>query len=116
MPDRRVRYIRTDGGRAPAVEAAHTNRRRSEMHPLGKGIAIATAVAAMMAAGELTAMAQDKAKASGVKCVGVNECKGKGACKSAQNDCKGKNACKGKGFAEMKAAADCTAKGGKVQN
>lgn len=86
------------------------------MHPVGKGIAIATAVAAMMAAGTLTAAAQDKAKASGVKCAGVNDCKGKGACKSAQNDCKGKNACKGKGFVEMKGAADCTAKGGKVQS
>jgi len=86
------------------------------MHPVSKGIAIATAVAAMVAAGSLTAMAQDKAKTSAVKCAGMNECKGKGACKSVQNECKGKNACKGKGSAEMKTAADCTAKGGKVQN
>ncbi|MBS1537406.1 MAG: hypothetical protein JST20_06620 [Bacteroidetes bacterium] len=30
-------------------------------------------------------------------CKGMNECKGKGGCKTADNSCKGKNACKGKG-------------------
>jgi hypothetical protein len=30
-------------------------------------------------------------------CKGVNSCKGKGGCKTADNDCKGKNSCKGKG-------------------
>jgi uncharacterized membrane protein len=84
------------------------------MHPLGKGITIATAVATMVLAGTVTSMAQDKAKTDMIKCAGTNDCKGKGACKSAQNDCKGKNGCKGKGFTEMKSAADCTKAGGKV--
>jgi hypothetical protein len=85
------------------------------MHPVGKGIVIATAVAAMVAAGSVTAMAQDKARMN-VKCAGLNECKGKGGCKSAQNDCKGKNACKGKGFVEVSSSQECAQKGGTVQN
>jgi hypothetical protein len=56
------------------------------MHPIGKGILIATAVGTLALSGSLTAVAQDKAK-DGVKCAGVNECKGKGSCKSTQNDC-----------------------------
>ena len=59
-------------------------------------------------------MGQAKATDSMTKCAGLNECKGKGACKSAQNDCKGKNACKGKGFVETKSMQDCTQKGGKA--
>jgi hypothetical protein len=86
------------------------------MHPLGKGIMIATAVATLAVSGSLTAMAQDKGKMEPVKCVGANECKGKGGCKSAMNDCKGKNACKGKGFVETKDAKECDMKGGKVQS
>jgi hypothetical protein len=84
------------------------------MHPVGKGLMIATAVATLALSGSLTAMAQDKAK-DAIKCAGLNECKGKGSCKSAQNDCKGKNECKGKSFVEVKTAQECTQKGGKVQ-
>lgn len=85
------------------------------MHPVGKGIMIATAVAALAVSGSLTAMAQDKAKAEPVKCAGLNACKGKGSCKSAQNDCKGKNACKGTSFMETKDAQECNQKGGQVK-
>jgi hypothetical protein len=85
------------------------------MHPVGKGLMIATAVATMALSGTLQAAAQDKAKMDPIKCVGVNECKGKGGCKSAMNDCKGKNECKGKGFMEMKDAGECTKKGGKPE-
>jgi hypothetical protein len=85
------------------------------MHPVGKGIMIATAVATLVASGDLTATAQDKGKMEPLKCVGANDCKGKGSCKSAMNDCKGKNACKGKGFVDAKDAKECEAKGGKVQ-
>ena len=58
------------------------------MHPVGKGIMIATAVATLALSGSVTAMAQDKGKMEPVKCVGANECKGKGGCKAA--DCKDK--------------------------
>lgn len=30
-------------------------------------------------------------------CKGLNECKGKGSCKTAMNECSGRNECKGKG-------------------
>ena len=86
------------------------------MHPLGKGIMIATAVATLAVSGCLTAIAQYKSKMEPIKCVGANECKGKGGCKSAMNDFKGKNDCKGKGFVEVKDAKECAAKGGKVQS
>ncbi len=86
------------------------------MHPLGKGIMIATAVATLAVSGSLSAMAQDKGKMEPVKCVGVNECKGKSACKSAMNECKGKIDCKGKGFVETKDVKECAMKGGKVQS
>jgi len=43
------------------------------------------------------------AKEAKIHCLGVNACKGKSACKSANNACKGQNSCKGKGFLEMTA-------------
>lgn len=36
-----------------------------------------------------------------VHCMGVNACKGKSSCKTADNACKGKNSCKGKGSVSM---------------
>jgi hypothetical protein len=84
------------------------------MNPIGKGLMVATAVAALVVGGDLVAQAQTKAGGDAVKCTGINECKGKGSCKSAMNDCKGKNECKGKSFMETKSAAECTQKGGKV--
>lgn len=38
-------------------------------------------------------------------CVGKNECKGKGGCRTDANACKGKNECKGKGGCGMR---DCS--------
>lgn len=48
-----------------------------------------------------------------VKCSGINECKGRGACASAGNSCSGQNSCKGKGVV-MLPKAECEKKGGKV--
>ena len=45
------------------------------------------------------------------QCHGVNECKGKGECKTAASSCEGKNDCKGHGWMSM-SKADCDAKGG----
>ncbi len=45
------------------------------------------------------------------QCHGVNNCKGKGECKSAGHSCEGKNDCKGKGWVTM-SKDDCNAKGG----
>ena len=83
-----------------------------------KGAIIASAVASMFLAthafGADKAPAKDaKAAAKKVKCTGVNECKGKGACAGAGNSCAGKNECKGKGVMSM-TEADCKTKGGSV--
>ncbi|HEY8211833.1 MAG TPA: hypothetical protein VIG99_30335 [Myxococcaceae bacterium] len=82
-----------------------------------KSAVMASAVAAMFAAN--AAHAQDakapaKAAAKGVKCSGINSCKGKGACKGADNDCKGQNGCKGKGWTQAKSEKACTGKHGTV--
>jgi hypothetical protein len=73
-----------------------------------KGAVVAATVAGFFAAG---APIVAHAKAGKGMCSGVNDCKGKSACKSASNDCKGKNECKGKGVMKM-SDKDCTAKGG----
>jgi hypothetical protein len=77
------------------------------------GMAIATAAAALFAAGALgtTSAAADDAK---VHCVGINACMGQGSCKQASHSCKGQNACKGQGWVAS-SGADCTAKGGKIE-
>jgi hypothetical protein len=52
-------------------------------------------------------------EAAKVKCVGGNDCKGKGSCNGAGHSCAGENSCKGKGWI-MTSEADCKAKGGTV--
>ena len=86
------------------------------MNTSTKGALVATAVAALFAANGALATSRDtgKAEATKVKCEGVNECKGQGACHGVSNECAGKNACKGKGWVEL-SAADCKAKGGTVK-
>jgi hypothetical protein len=80
-----------------------------------KGAAIAGALTALFASGLAHAEGKtEKAGSHAVKCSGANDCKGKGACKSAKNDCKGKNACKGHGFTEEAGAKECAAKGGQA--
>jgi hypothetical protein len=76
-----------------------------------KGAFVAAAVAGMFTAAiPAVAKAADSDK---VHCSGINECKGKGACKSAKSSCKGMNDCKGKGWVES-TEKDCKAKKGTV--
>jgi len=64
-----------------------------------KSFALATAAAALFAAGVVApAHAEEEGK---IKCEGVNSCKGHSSCKSAHSECAGKNSCKGKGFVMM---------------
>ena len=77
------------------------------------GALLATAVAALFAAGCTPASEEAKSAGKEVKCSGINACKGQGACAGAGHDCSGKNACKGQGITMTK-AEDCTAKGGNV--
>jgi hypothetical protein len=80
-----------------------------------RGAAVATALGSLLASGlAYSAEKTGKTSEKTVKCVGVNDCKGKGSCKSAKNDCKGQNACKGQSFAEL-TAKECADKGGKVE-
>ena len=67
------------------------NRGSFTMNVKKTGIVLATAAAAMFAAGTVASVSY----AAGVKCIGANSCKGKG-------------------FTEAKDAAACTAAGGKV--
>lgn len=54
-----------------------------------------------------------EAKVAMGECHGINACKGKGMCGSADgNACAGKNSCKGKGWVSM-TEKDCKAKKGK---
>jgi hypothetical protein len=76
-----------------------------------KGALVAAAVAGLFASA--TPMIASAKPAGKVHCQGVNACKGKGGCKSADNACKGQNGCKGKGMMDMSEKA-CKAKGGTV--
>ncbi len=72
----------------------------------------AAAIALAVSGAALTTQAQ--AKKAPVHCMGVNACKGQGACKSAKNACKGQNTCKGMGWLPEKSVSACTKLGGTV--
>jgi uncharacterized membrane protein len=79
-----------------------------------KGMLMATAAAVLFLSGAVKAgAAETKATGDKVRCSGINECKGHGACKSAANACAGQNGCKGQGVVET-SKAECDKKGGKV--
>jgi len=79
------------------------------------GKVIAMSVAGLLMAGASgMAFAQTATKDAKVKCAGVNGCKGKGSCSSANNGCKGQNGCKGKGWTETASAKACTDQKGTV--
>lgn len=78
---------------------------------LGTVAAAAAFTLLAAAAGVETAAAgQD----GGIKCEGVNGCKGLSECKTASHECKGLNGCKGEGWVFKKSAEECQAAGGKV--
>lgn len=49
-----------------------------------------------------------------VKCYGLNSCKGKSQCQTANNSCSGKNSCKGNGFMMVPTQQECLTKGGSL--
>jgi len=77
-------------------------------HVKSRAISLASAAAALFIAGaSAPAFAEEEGSSEAkIKCEGVNECKGKGACSSANNSCAGKNACKGQGH-EMMTPEEC---------
>jgi hypothetical protein len=78
-----------------------------------QGLLIAGAAAVLFAAGGLAPIVAHAEEAM-VHCMGVNACKGKSDCATANNGCKGQNACKGKGFTAMTQKA-CAEAGGTVE-
>lgn len=83
------------------------------------GAAVAFAAASLVAsnafAGDKPAD-KPKTEKKQVKCAGMNECKGKGACGSAdgKHGCAGSNECKGKGWILVADEATCTKAKGTV--
>jgi hypothetical protein len=75
------------------------------------GAAIATAAAMLFNTIAVTTAHAEDAK---VKCEGVNSCKGKSACATAQNSCQGQNSCKGHGYV-MLTKAECDAAKAKMK-
>ncbi len=80
-----------------------------------KTTALASAAALLFLAGAATAQESDTSEAKEIKCEGVNQCKGHGACKTLFNECGGKNSCKGKGFL-MLTPEECEAAKAKLQS
>jgi len=83
------------------------------MKSINTGVLIASAAAALLLTGALSARADEKAGGDKVHCGGVNACKGQGACAGGGHACAGKNACKGQSFVET-TKDDCAKQGGKL--
>jgi uncharacterized membrane protein len=82
-----------------------------------KGALIATAIAALFAASGCGASDDESAgqTSEGVKCQGINECKGTSECASKDgNTCQGMNECKGQGWVTVDSEQSCTDQGGTV--
>ncbi len=75
------------------------------------GLVLAIGAASVFALAPVVATAHGEGK--NVHCMGVNACKGKSSCKTADNACKGQNSCKGKGVVGMSKGA-CEQVGGTV--
>ncbi|MES2217533.1 MAG: hypothetical protein V4501_03880 [Pseudomonadota bacterium] len=76
------------------------------------GLALALGAAAVFAFTPVAAVAKSSGKM--VHCMGVNACKGKTSCKTANNSCKGKNTCKGQGTVVVSQSV-CDQIGGTVE-
>lgn len=87
-------------------------------NPLKNGTLIAFAAASLFATACKSTPAgstlPSSEKTAAVHCMGINGCKGQGACKTAANACAGQNACKGQGYVDSPSADACTDAGGTV--
>ncbi len=76
--------------------------------------AVAALLCSQAFAGDKAPKKDEKKAAAQVKCEGINECKGKGACGNDKGaSCAGTNECKGKGWV-LVTEKDCKDKKGKV--
>jgi uncharacterized membrane protein len=72
------------------------------------------AAAATLFSGAIAPIAHAE-EAAGVKCEGINSCKGTSKCATATTSCAGHNACKGQGWIMVASAEECTKQGGTVK-
>ncbi len=84
------------------------------LNHIKSGVAIASAAAALFAIGASVSSPAQAAEDGGVKCAGINSCKGSSDCATAKSECKGHNSCKGQGWNSKKSEAECKAAGGTV--
>ncbi|HJV62305.1 MAG TPA: hypothetical protein VJ743_15260 [Albitalea sp.] len=84
------------------------------LNQIKSGVAIASAAAALFAIGAGVSTSVQAAEDGGVKCAGINSCKGSSECATAKSQCKGLNGCKGEGWVSKKSAGECSAAGGTV--
>lgn len=75
-----------------------------------KSFLLASAAAALFVTGgaDLASAEHHEGSEAKIHCDGVNGCKGKSDCATADNECKGMNSCKGKGFLSL-TQAECDA-------
>lgn len=78
------------------------------------GSTLAAAAVALALSGAASTPAAAKKSMKSVHCMGINACKGQGACQTASSGCKGQNSCKGQGWLPTKSKAACEAQGGAV--
>ncbi len=74
------------------------------------GVSLALAAAACFANAPLPVIASGET----VRCHGVNECRGRGACATANNQCAGQNACRGQGVLDLSREA-CESNNGRIE-
>ena len=85
---------------------------RDTMHRRDFNKLLSAAVAGMVGAGALAGCrgTDDRGGAPAADkhaCKGLNDCKGKGGCKTDKNACKGQNECKGQGGCATAAKHEC---------
>jgi uncharacterized membrane protein len=78
------------------------------------GAFLAASVASLLGSSPASSATPPAPKDGGeVKCAGINECRGHGACASATNGCNGQNGCAKQGWVKT-TKKECLAKGGKL--
>jgi hypothetical protein len=78
------------------------------------GSTLAAAAIVLALSGATSTPVAAKSGMKSVHCMGINACKGQGACQTASSGCKGQNACKGQGWLPAKSKGACEAQGGTV--
>jgi hypothetical protein len=101
--------VGTSGRKRPGVT------RQPMLKEITRGIVIAGAAAMLFTTGACGGDEDTNTENQNqvVKCEGVNDCAGKGACAGEGHDCAGKNGCAGKGYVEI-TKGECDKQGGKV--